>query len=119
MPFKKKGEDVYFLVWTTTPWTLIANVALCVNPDEEYVLISVKLINYNFITKVFGNLLVNQFIIKLSQEIAKIGKDRGIFGRLDENNFVLLMKKSNLDIESFTKYSSELHTISEDKYLLS
>ena len=35
------------------------------NPDEEYVLISVKLINYNFITKVFGNLLVNQFIIKL------------------------------------------------------
>ncbi|MEE0999705.1 MAG: EAL domain-containing protein [Treponemataceae bacterium] len=86
------------------------------NPDEEYVLISVKLINYNFITKVFGNLLVNQFIIKLSQEIAKIGKDRGIFGRLDENNFVLLMKKSNLDIESFTKYSSELHTISEDKY---
>lgn len=86
------------------------------NPDEEYVLISVKLINYNFITKVFGNLLVNQFIIKLSQEIAKIGKDRGIFGRLDENNFVLLMKKSNLDIETFTKYSSELHTISEDKY---
>ena len=86
------------------------------NPDEEYVLISVKLINYNFITKVFGNLLVNQFIIKLSQEIAKIGKDRGIFGRLDENNFVLLMKKSNLYIESFTKYSSELHTISEDKY---
>lgn len=34
---KKKDEDSYFLVWTTTPWTLIANVALCVNPDEEYV----------------------------------------------------------------------------------
>ena len=37
VPMKKKDEDVYFLVWTTTPWTLIANVALCVNPDEEYV----------------------------------------------------------------------------------
>ena len=37
VPFKKKGEDVYFLVWTTTPWTLIANVALCVNPNEEYI----------------------------------------------------------------------------------
>jgi len=37
VPFKKKDEDVYFLVWTTTPWTLIANVALCVNPNEEYV----------------------------------------------------------------------------------
>lgn len=35
--FKKKDEDVYFLAWTTTPWTLPSNVALCVNPDEDYV----------------------------------------------------------------------------------
>ena len=42
VPFKKKDEDVYFLVWTTTPWTLIANVALCVNPDEEYSLVESK-----------------------------------------------------------------------------
>ena len=34
--FKKKDEDVYFLAWTTTPWTLPSNLALCVNPDEEY-----------------------------------------------------------------------------------
>lgn len=39
VPFKKKNEDVYFLAWTTTPWTLIANVALCVNPDEDYSLV--------------------------------------------------------------------------------
>ncbi len=37
--FKKKDEDVYFLVWTTTPWTLISNVGLCVNPNENYVLV--------------------------------------------------------------------------------
>ncbi len=37
--FKKKDEDVYFLVWTTTPWTLISNVALCVNPELEYSLV--------------------------------------------------------------------------------
>ena len=37
VPMKLKNEDCYFLVWTTTPWTLIANVALCVNPDEKYV----------------------------------------------------------------------------------
>lgn len=37
VPFKKKNEDVYFLVWTTTPWTLISNVALCVNPGLTYV----------------------------------------------------------------------------------
>ena len=34
--FKVKGEDAYFLAWTTTPWTLPSNVALCVNPDETY-----------------------------------------------------------------------------------
>ena len=35
--FKVKGEDAYILAWTTTPWTLPSNVALCVNPDEDYV----------------------------------------------------------------------------------
>ncbi|MCR5586155.1 MAG: isoleucine--tRNA ligase [Lachnospiraceae bacterium] len=35
--FKIVGEDAYFLAWTTTPWTLPSNVALCVNPEEEYV----------------------------------------------------------------------------------
>ena len=35
--FKCKDEDAYFLAWTTTPWTLPSNVALCVNPDETYV----------------------------------------------------------------------------------
>lgn len=47
VPMKKKDEDVYFLVWTTTPWTLIANVALCVNPNEEYVKVESQ--GYKFI----------------------------------------------------------------------
>ena len=47
VPFKLKDKDEYFLVWTTTPWTLISNVALCVNPDEEYVKVSSK--GYKFI----------------------------------------------------------------------
>ena len=34
--FKVVGEDAYFLAWTTTPWTLPSNVALCVNPDDTY-----------------------------------------------------------------------------------
>ena len=34
--FKVVGEDAYFLAWTTTPWTLPSNVALCVNPTEVY-----------------------------------------------------------------------------------
>ena len=35
--FKVADEDAYFLAWTTTPWTLPSNVALCVNPNETYV----------------------------------------------------------------------------------
>ena len=48
VPFKlKEMENTYLLVWTTTPWTLMANVAACVNPDEKYVKCLSK--GYNFI----------------------------------------------------------------------
>lgn len=48
VPMKVVGEEnTYFLVWTTTPWTLIANVALCVNPKETYVKVDSK--GYHFI----------------------------------------------------------------------
>ena len=47
VPMKLVDEDAYFLVWTTTPWTLLANVALCVNPKEEYV--KVESMGYKFI----------------------------------------------------------------------
>ena len=40
--FKVKGEDAYILAWTTTPWTLPSNVALCVHPDETYVKVQMK-----------------------------------------------------------------------------
>ena len=48
VPFKlKEQENTYLLIWTTTPWTLMANVAACVNPDETYVKCLSK--GYNFI----------------------------------------------------------------------
>ena len=48
VPFKAKDEEnTYYLVWTTTPWTLMSNVALCVNPKEKYVKCLSK--GYNFI----------------------------------------------------------------------
>ena len=48
VPFKAKDEEnTYYLVWTTTPWTLMSNIALCVNPDETYVKCLSK--GYNFI----------------------------------------------------------------------
>lgn len=48
VPFKAKDEDnTYYLVWTTTPWTLLSNTALCVNPEETYVKCASR--GYNFI----------------------------------------------------------------------
>ena len=47
--FKAKDEDdLYYLAWTTTPWTLPSNVALCVNPDETYVKVKAA-DGYNYI----------------------------------------------------------------------
>ena len=40
--FRVVGEDAFFLAWTTTPWTLPSNVALCVNPDETYCKVKAK-----------------------------------------------------------------------------
>ncbi|MDE5587126.1 MAG: isoleucine--tRNA ligase, partial [Bacilli bacterium] len=48
VPFKMKDEEnTYLLIWTTTPWTLMSNVAACVNPEEKYVKCFSK--GYNFI----------------------------------------------------------------------
>ena len=47
VPFKVVDKDEYFLVWTTTPWTLMANVSLCVNPNLEYVKVHSR--GYTFI----------------------------------------------------------------------
>lgn len=57
VPFKKKNEDVYFLVWTTTPWTLLANVALCVNPLEDYSLVESKGNKFILATKLVKTVL--------------------------------------------------------------
>lgn len=61
VPFKKKEEDVYFLVWTTTPWTLISNVALCVNPNEEYVLVESQGYKFILASKLAGNVLGDDY----------------------------------------------------------
>ena len=59
VPMKKKDEDAYFLVWTTTPWTLISNVALCVNPNEDYVKVESQgykfILGKNLVSKVLGD----------------------------------------------------------------
>ena len=69
VPFKKSDEDAYFLVWTTTPWTLISNVALCVNPNETYV--KVESMGYKFI---LAEALVNSV---LGEDVKVLEKYKG------------------------------------------
>ncbi len=59
VPMKLKEKDAYFLVWTTTPWTLLSNVGLCVNPNETYVLAEKEgtkfILGESLAEKVLGN----------------------------------------------------------------
>ena len=71
VPFKIKNEDTYILVWTTTPWTLIDNVALCVNP--EYTYLKVSSMGYKFIV---GKTLVEKVLGEDYEVLEEIkGKD--------------------------------------------
>ena len=63
VPVKLVNEDTYFLVWTTTPWTLIANVAVCVNPNEEYVKVLSKGYKFILAKKLCNNVLDSEYEI--------------------------------------------------------
>ncbi len=69
--FKVKGcENRYILAWTTTPWTLPSNVALCMNPDEPYVEISFDGVNY-----ILAEALVSKFFEEYEVVDKKLGKE--------------------------------------------
>ncbi len=61
VPFKLVGKDEYFLVWTTTPWTLLANVAVCVNPDEDYIKVEAKGYKFIIAEKLAKSILGDEF----------------------------------------------------------
>ena len=62
VPFKMKDEDnTYLLVWTTTPWTLLSNVAACVNPNEKYVKCLSKGHNFIVAEKLSHKILGDEF----------------------------------------------------------
>ena len=62
--FKVVGEDAYFLAWTTTPWTLPSNVALCVNPNETYCKVKAA----DGYTYYMANALLDRVLGKLAEE---------------------------------------------------
>ena len=89
--FKKKDEDVYFLVWTTTPWTLIANVALCVNPDEEYSLVESKGVKF-----IVASALVNKV---LGEEVTVLETYKG--KELEYQEYEQLLPTLEVDKKAF------------------
>ncbi len=69
--FKVKGADNrYILAWTTTPWTLPSNVALCMNPDEPYVEIKADGVNY-----ILAEALAERFFEQFEVVCRKTGKE--------------------------------------------
>ncbi len=64
MRFKVKGEDAYFLAWTTTPWTLPSNVALCVNQEEVFCKVKAA----DGYTHYMAQALVDQVLGSLAEE---------------------------------------------------
>ncbi|MDE6504952.1 MAG: isoleucine--tRNA ligase [Clostridia bacterium] len=69
--FKVKGSDNrYILAWTTTPWTLPSNIALCMNPDEPYVEISADGTNY-----ILAEALVSRYFEEYKSVAKKLGKE--------------------------------------------
>lgn len=88
VPMKKKDSDTYFLVWTTTPWTLISNVALCVNPKEAY--IEVESMGHKFI---------------LAEKLANV-----ILG----DEYKVLKKMQGIDLE-YTEYEQLIPDLKVDK----
>lgn len=64
VPMKlKEEENTYFLVWTTTPWTLISNVAICVHPDEVYVKCASKGFKFIVAEKLANKVLGEEYTV--------------------------------------------------------
>ena len=103
VPFKLVGKDEYFLVWTTTPWTLMANVALCVNPNEEYV--KCESMGYKFILakKLAENILGEEYTVLETY----VGKD------LERVEYEQLMPFMEVDKKGFYVTCDEYVTMED------
>ena len=91
--FAVKGQkNTYFLAWTTTPWTLPSNVALCVNPDETYVKIKVEDTYY-----ILAEALVNSNFGDTETEVVASYKGKD----LERMEYVGLYEQENLDKKGY------------------
>ena len=75
--FKVKGEDAYFLAWTTTPWTLPSNVALCVNPEETYVKVKAADGYTYYMAEALLDKVLGGLAVKAGQTVAGVQAEEG------------------------------------------
>ncbi len=103
VPFKLKDDDTYLLVWTTTPWTLIDNVAACVNPTLDYLKVESK--GFKFIVgKTLADKVLGEDYKILSEfkgkELERIEYEQFLpFAKVDKNAFKVLCDNYVTDID--------------------
>ena len=97
--FKCVGEDAYFLAWTTTPWTLPSNVALCVNPDETYVKVKTAEDKVYYMAKA----LLDSVLSGLSVKMGKTVKGEAL-EQNEKGNFVSKGAGEGFDYEILEEY---------------
>ena len=110
--FKVVGEDAYFLAWTTTPWTLPSNVALCVNPDETYCKVKAA----DGYTYYMAEALLDKFLGKLGSEEtpAYEGLEKYVGKDLEYKEYEPLFACAG---EAAAKQKKKAHFVTADNYV--
>ena len=113
--FKVTGEDAYFLAWTTTPWTLPSNTALCVNPEETYVKVKAA----DGYTYYMAEALLDKVLGGLAEKAGVEGKDYEVLEKyvgkdLEYKEYEALYKCA---ADSAAKQHKKAHFVTCDTYV--
>lgn len=108
--FKVKGEDAYFLAWTTTPWTLPSNLALCVNPEVDYVKVRV-----NGTVYILAEALVDTVFDGVEGEREVLGKCKG--KELEYKEYEPLYPFANAAVEKQAQAGKKAFIVTCDDYV--
>ncbi|WP_303104902.1 isoleucine--tRNA ligase [uncultured Mitsuokella sp.] len=108
--FKVKGEDAYFLAWTTTPWTLPSNLALCVNPEVDYVKVRV-----NGTVYILAEALIDTVFDGVEGEREVLGKCKG--KELEYKEYEPLYPFANAAVEKQAKAGKKSFIVTCDDYV--
>ncbi len=110
--FKIKGEDAYFLAWTTTPWTLPSNTALCVNPNEAYCKVKAA----DGYTYIMAEALLDKVLGKLGDEENKPYEvlERYVGRELEGKEYEPLFECAGI---AAAKQNKKAHFVTSDTYV--